>query len=475
MFRMEFLDRKGELARLRRLAARRQGGLAVVYGRRRIGKSRLLLHWVAGGPGLYFIADQSTPPLQRHYLAQALSQRFPDFDQVNYPDWGSLLGRLARAAKSNSWRGPLVLDEIPYLVMSSPELPSVIQRWIEGEAAEAKLVVALAGSSQRMMQGLALSAEAPLYGRAQEILEVTALPPQAVRQLGVTNDLQALDFLTAWGGVPRYWELASDLGADTARNVDDLVLDPGGPLHREPDRLLLEELPPAVELRPLLEAIGGGAHRLSEIAGRMGRPATSLGKAMQRLMELGLVLRETPFGEPEERSKRSLYRIADPFFRLWFRVVAPNRSLLAAAPAAVRGQLLDRFWETLAAQRWEELCRQQLPLLAIGERTDWGAGQRWWHGNAPEWDLVTRNHAGAVLLGECKWSRTSFGLAQVRALAAQLRARPRPAGSEGQRGQSAAYALFLPRVHRQVPPIVDGVEVVTAETLLVADDSKGIA
>jgi hypothetical protein len=127
------------------------------------------------------------------------------------------------------------------------------------------------------------------------------------------------------------------------------VLDPLGPLHREPDRLLLEELPPAMETRPVLDAIGAGAHRLSEIAGRMGRPATSMSRPLQRLVAMGLVRREVPFGESEKKSRRSLYSIDDPFFRLWFRVVAPHRGALAAGSRATRRDLRQRHWPGLAS------------------------------------------------------------------------------------------------------------------------------
>ena len=105
------------------------------------------------------------------------------------------------------------------------------------------------------------------------------------------------------------------LGLPLDRAIDDLVLNPLSPLHEEPDRLLREDLPPAVALRPVLDAIGLGAHRVSEIAARIQTPATSLSRPLQRLMELDLVQRETPFGAPSASARRSLYKIADPFCR----------------------------------------------------------------------------------------------------------------------------------------------------------------
>lgn len=465
---MIFLDRAEELDRLRRLAAAREGGLAVVYGRRRVGKTRLLLEWLRERPGVYAVADQSTPAIQRRFLAAAIAAALPTFGEVEYPDWRSLLVRLGREARAAGWRGPLVIDELPYLVSTSPELPSVLQAWLDHEARAAGLPVALAGSSQRMMQGLVLSREAPLYGRATEILDVRPLPPSCLFELGMADSVEAIDFYAAWGGIPRYWELATARGTSTAECVADLVLDPLGPLHGEPDRLLLEELPSAVELRPILDAIGGGVHRVSEIAGRMGRAATSLARPLQRLIELGLVRRETPFGE-SERSKRSLYRIADPLFRLWFSVVAPRLSLLVGAPRRARLALLREAWPALAAEAWEEICRGTLPLLDgrdLGDAGTWAAGQRWWHGHAPEWDVVSQSDDGRVLLGEAKWSRRPFSPAQIGRLVQALRARPHPPLGERHRGAARVFALFVPAVEAAVPPVVDGVHVVTGRRVL---------
>ncbi len=325
-----FWNRRQELAALGRLDG--SGGLAVVWGRRRIGKTRLLLEWCERAGGVYTVADQSAPHLQRAYFARAISQALPGFADVTYPDWERLLSRLAGDATAVQFTGPIVIDELPYLVAGSPELPSILQRWIDHEARRAKLRVALAGSSQRMMQGLVLSHEAPLYGRARITLDLAALSPEHLREaFGRLAPAAVVEHWAAFGGIPRYWELAAERRGSGHDRVIALALDPLGPLFAEPDRLLLEESPPAVELRPVLDAIGAGAHRLSEIAGRLGRPATSLGHALDRLIGMTLVRREVPYGESARGSKRSLYRIDDPFMRLWFRVVAPNRKTCAHA------------------------------------------------------------------------------------------------------------------------------------------------
>lgn len=422
---MHFLNREQEMERLDALVVR-GGGFAAIYGRRRIGKTRLLVEWVRRHGGVYTVADQSAAEVQRRYLAEAIATRLEGFADVAYRDWRSLLTRLARDAAAAGWRGPFVLDELPYLVVASPELPAILQRWIDHEASE--LVVVVAGSSQHMMQGLVLEGSAPLFGRAREIMEIEPLAPRLLPDALDLDPVEAAEAFTAWGGVPRYWELASELRGPLSRRLDHLVLDPLGALHREPDRLIVEELPPATEARPLLDAIGSGAHKVSEIAGRIGRPATSLNRPLQRLQGMGLVRREVPFGEDERSSKRSLYRIADPFTRLWFRVVAPHRALLATATRAGRLALLHKHWPQLLGEGWEDLCRQLVPRLdpstELGALGPWGPASRWWRGGAPEWDVVARSFDGRrVLVGEAKVSVRSVAAAN-RALAS----RPLPLG-----------------------------------------------
>jgi AAA+ ATPase superfamily predicted ATPase len=464
---MIFVNRQEELARLERVMASEEGGLVVVYGRRRVGKTRLLLEWVKKHAGLYTVADQSVAELQRRYFAETVGERLPGFAEVEYRDWRSLLSRLAREAQVAGWQGPLIFDELPYLVLASPELPSVLQRWIDHEARTARLKVAIAGSSQRMMQGFVLSGDAPLFGRAKEILEIQPLPPAHLRDVfEVPDGIRWIELSTAWGGIPRYWELAHEAGGSVPGQVDRLVLDPLGPLHREPDRLLLEEIPSALETRPLLDAIGAGAHRVSEIAGRLGRPATSMARPLDRLLGLGLVRRELPFGEDGKSSKRALYKIADPFFRLWFRVVAPYRAQLASGSPAVRLQLLARFWDHLCAQSWEELCRQQVPRLPAGT---WGPASRWWHGAQPEWDVVSESLDGErVLLGEVKWSSRPFNRKTLETALRELAAKPIPPLPSGLAGAQIVRALFVPEIDGRPGAVardLQDVELITAADL----------
>jgi hypothetical protein len=471
---MRFFNRRAELARLGSLLLRKEGALAVIWGRRRVGKSRLLLEWCRQAGGLYTVADQSAEAMQRQYFAESLSQRFPSIAEARYPDWRALLRALAREAARESWRGPLIVDELPYLIAAAPALASQLQAFVDGEAREARLVVALAGSAQHMMHGLALDASSPLFGRASEAILLPPLPPRDLSEaLGLHDEVEAVRAFATWGGIPRYWELAEPFGRDLDAAVDQLVLDPLGPLHREPDRILAEELPTATALRPLLDAIGAGAHRLSEVAGRLAQPATSLGRPLGRLMQMGLLRREQPFEEHERAGKRTLYRIDDPFFRLWFRLVAPHRSFLAQVPAEQRLRLWHQQQGALFAETWEELCRRSVPRLSaklpvLGDAGPWGPAARLWGRGGPEWDVVAKSLDGKnLLLGEVKWHDERATAAHVRNALSDLDRKgvPRELVHEGTR---VHRVLFLPKVEARARTQLRGVAVVEAADVIEA-------
>jgi len=452
-----------------RLADAKAGGLVVLWGRRRIGKSELLKEWCRRAHGCYTVADRSVAAVQRQDFATALSEQLPGFGDAVYPTWKALFGALSRRARAERWHGPLVIDELPYWVESDETVVSVLQNWIDAEKREKGILLAIAGSSQHMMQGLVVDADSPIYGRADEKIK---LPPIGVEYvsdaLGLKSAADRIRAYAVWGGVPRYWVAAERYGADLEAAVDELVLDPLGAFREEPTTILQSEIPSAISLKPCLDVVGLGASRVSEIAGRLGVPATTVSKPLARLVELGLLKREVPYGESEKNSKKSIYRIADPFCRVWFKVVASRRSLFDRAPASVRRAVWKTLADGLFAAEWEELARSsvvgsaRLSSLA-GAGDFWLPAGRWWQGIEHEIDVVAFNGRGdRTLVGEAKWSAKPFGRREVAQLAAELRALPVPACFP----PVSARVLFLSAVEGKVPSVVDGVEIVSADEVV---------
>jgi uncharacterized protein len=416
---LPFVDRHAELARLRRAFTANAPSLVCVYGRRRVGKSRLVTAALDRLDAVYYLADERDELLQRRALAREIERLVPGFARVEYPDWDALFDRWAEAAPKGA---VLAIDELPYLVASSPALPSILQRRIDRGLGRQHWVVC--GSSQRMMHGIVLDAAAPLYGRAREIVKVEPLPfPYLAEALRIRLAEDAVAAFATWGGVPRYWELARGAGSlEVAQR--DLVLDPLGILHAEPQRLLLDELRETMQAHSILALIGQGCHRSSEIASRLGRPATSLTRPIAMLVDLGLVRRELPFGEHPRRSKRARYKIADPFLRYWYRFVDPNRSQLEAGQLDVQ---TEAAWRAHLSEIWEEVVRTSVSHASV-DGARWQPAQAWWGRAAAdreaELDVVAahREDRTRVLVGEVK---LSLDAAEVPRLLSALEAKAR--------------------------------------------------
>jgi hypothetical protein len=413
--RLPFLDRHDELSRLRKTLRRREGTLAILYGRRRCGKSRLLSE-VLPRQAVYYVGDDREGSLQRAGLATEVARLLPGFARVTYPDWAALFDRFWEQAPPGT---VLALDEFPALVFMAREIPSLLQKRLD-HPAHRRLHLVLTGSSQRMMQGLMLDRSAPLYGRAAEILKIMPLQAGWIQKaLHLRDATQAIEAYAVWGGIPRYWELAGE-HPDLRTAISDLVLSPLGVLHDEPAGLLLDDLRDTAQAASILTLIGQGCHRLSEIAARLQKPATSLSRPLQRLTGLDLVRRDVPFGMHPRDAKRTLYHIADPFLRFWFRYVEPNRSRLEAQRVASVAAEVARSFNGHVGAVWEELARDSVPWLHCADR-EWKPARRWWGPGLDrrplEIDVVAESEDGqALLVGEAKWSEATAGRALVQAL-----------------------------------------------------------
>jgi AAA+ ATPase superfamily predicted ATPase len=468
---MKFIDREQEMERLVRLMHERKGGFAAIWGRRRIGKSELLKEWCRRFDGLYSVADQSVSAVQRSSFALALSGRFVGFADVAYPSWKALFEALSRRAAAEDWHGPLVMDEFPYWVEADESMPSILQNWVDGEKGRGGIVCAIAGSVQHMMQGLVLDSDSPLYGRVDEKIKLLPIDIGYVKEaLNIETDIGAVKAYSVWGGVPRYWVAAERFGSDIDRALDELAFNPLGIFHEEPASLLQSEIPNAISLKPYLDVIGLGANRASEIAGRLGVPATALARPLARLIEIGLIKREIPFGESENNSKKSLYRLSDPFCRFWFSVMATRRSVFDSAPESVRLAIWRQHKQQVFAAAWEDLARsfvvrsERLRAL-VGADGYWVPAGRWWHKADAEWDVVSVSGEGSqTLLGEAKWSEKPFTRQEVEFLAERIKIRNSPMGLPEQRN----FVLFLASVEdaRSTGRVCDGVEIVTAEDVI---------
>lgn len=401
-----FLDRQDEKKRINCLLDGENGAFCCLYGRRRCGKTRLLRECVKGRSNvLYYVADKSARAAQLARFIEEATVINPAFASVTGRDWGSVLDLWLALSPRGSI---LVFDEFPYLVEQDEALPSVLQRIIDKLRDTGKKIV-ICGSSQRMMQGFVLKASEPLYGRAREILPIAPLRfgwmKEAFPNLSPWERLKSYG---VWGGVPRYWEI-QDEDPDLWTAVYDNVCSSLGVLRNEPQFLLLDDVGDVAQASAVLSFIGAGAHRASEIAGRMGRPLTDLSRPFQRLTELGIVAKDVPFGA-EANNKKSYYRVSDPFLDFWYTFVQPNWSRPDFLKSKEDIASFSRQYMPYLGGVWERLVREEIqrkPLPGCGGRFRNAA--KWWGAGLDrrpmELDVVAESLDGKTLLvGEAKLS-----------------------------------------------------------------------
>ncbi|MBW2369768.1 MAG: ATP-binding protein [Deltaproteobacteria bacterium] len=382
--KLPFSNREQETKELDTSAA--AGGLLVVFGRRRVGKTRLLTHWLKQHDGLYSQAIESTKEIQIEQVFRDIQDKMTT--SIVPKSWAELF-ELLNLQKNKKWI--LCLDEFPYLVASNPSLPSVLQRWLDHEKSDESLVI-LSGSSNRMMNDLFLNRSAPLYGRARKLMHVA---PMSYRAFCTARHLKpgaphSFERFSLVGGIPKYWEFV-DPKASALDLADELFFGFSPYLDQEPTRILYDEGIKGLNAVSLLESIGRGAEKPSQMAARLGTAQTNLSRLLRQLLDASILKREIPFGESLRSTKRTYYRIQDPTLRFWFRVYSPHRTRWHAYDEPKKIRLLHEHASTV----FEDYCREQYP-----------GATRYWEKDL-EFDLVRsdrdEDRVQRLIVSEVKW------------------------------------------------------------------------
>jgi len=407
---MRFVNRTEELAFLHTYYEKPGFQFIPLYGRRRVGKTRLVREFIRNKRAIYFLADSVTEGEQLRNLGCEVGEFFGDTILVEsgFRDWQQFFRYLKEKAEHE--RLVMVIDEFPYLVNSNKGVSSIFQKGIDTHLKESNVFLILLGSSIGMMEEEVLFYKAPLYGRRTASLEVREMPFTALAEFFPEADLQQrLEIYGVFGSIPAYIERL-EAGGVIQCAINDLILDRGSFLHNEVEFLLREELREPRNYFVILRAIAQGKRKMSEIINDTGFEKSHLARYLDILRSLRFVDKEIPVTEKyPDKSRLGLYRLHDRFFSFWFKYVFPHRSRLEIGNTDyLLGKIADTFDQHLAFV-YEDVCRELcLDLLKSG-RMSFSAIGRWWQKNE-EIDLVALDEDnGTIWFGECKWSVNPVG------------------------------------------------------------------
>lgn len=405
-------------------------------GRRQVGKSRLLTHFVeqSGLPYLYFTAVKHAAAAQQltTLAADAQTATTPLADAETLfvspaASWAEVLSRIALACRATP--SVVVLDEFPWAVETDPTLEGVLQNAWDRQLEGVPVLFVLVGSDVTMMQRLS-EHDRPLFGRTRSMIVEPFDPGEVTEALGGDREpMDVFDNYLVTGGYPRLCARAAR--ADSALDFAcEQLADETSELVVMAQLSLDAEFPPDAQSRRVLSAIGGvevGLAAFSQVVGSLREPTgagqTAASRALKILVDAKRVVSmDHPVGTPTSTKLRR-YRVRDPYLRFWLRFVESQLANIARGRPDIARSVLRRGWSAWRGKAIEPVVHEALFRLApeVPELADVVKVGGWWtRHNRPEVDIVaTRDSQGrdVLALGSVKWrDATRFTRAEAAGL-----------------------------------------------------------
>lgn len=409
-----FIGRERELNALERLYQSNKFEFAVIYGRRRVGKTALINKFIDDKNAIYFMGVESNAKQNLENLSKSIMEYVSgtEIDSI-FSSFQSALEYVFKLSEKE--RIILAIDEYPYVARSSKSLASTLQLLIDKYKDKSKLMLILCGSSMSYMEDHVLAYKAPLYGRRTAQMKLAPFDfEETCRYFKNFSDEDKALIYGVVGGTPQYL-LQIDDNLSVEENIKNTFLNPVSFLYEEPINLLKQEVREPAIYTAVIAAVATGASRMSEISGKVGEDTNVCSMYLKNLINLGIVQKETPYGE--KASRKSVYSIEDNMFRFWYRFVFENNSIIARGAADLVYKRIEPQLSDYMGKVFEEICRQYLwkQLLSGNCPVEFASLGRWW-GNNPkekrqeEIDIMGEQDKNTALFAECKWTNEKVDL-----------------------------------------------------------------
>jgi len=375
----------------------------VIYGRRRVGKTELVKQFIKDKKNIYFLADKRGTEFNIDRFKQKISE-FLDEPRVELDTLEAVFSYLLK--KIGDQRLIICIDEFSYLIEKDDSIPSVFQLIIDEILNKSNIMLILLGSSVSLMENGVLSSKSPLYGRRTGQFKIEPLSFSNILEFFPNRELSENVLLySVFGGIPFYLNKI-DNGA-ALDNIKSLILKKGEILYEEIDFLLKEELREPSTYKSILEAIASGCSKIGEISNKAKVETRDIDKYLKVLINLGYVEKEISPTE-KEKSKKTIYRIKDNFFKFWFKFCSPKLSELEIGREGEVFSFIKNNLNSFVGIIFEEICKEFLGKNRIFEYKKVG---RWWgykridnKREEIEIDICAVNEkTKEILFGECKW------------------------------------------------------------------------
>ena len=415
-----FIGREREVAALDRLYESNKFEFAVIYGRRRVGKTALINHFIDNKEAIYFMGVESNEKQNLENFSKSIIEYSSGIEaETSFLSFQAALEYVFKLAEKK--RLILAIDEYPYVARSSKSLASTLQLLIDKYKDTSQLMLILCGSSMSYMEDEVLAYKSPLYGRRTAQMKIFPFSfDEACRYLKNYSDEDKALAYGIVGGTPQYL-LQMDDRLSIEDNIKNTYLNPISFLYEEPTNLLKQEVREPSIYTAIITAIAVGASRMSDISNKVGEDSNICANYLKSLINLGIVKKETPYGE--KTSRKSIYSIEDNMFRFWYRFVPNNNSVIMRGAADIVYRRIEPQLSEYMGAVFEEICKQYLWKLLLDGNSpvEFSELGRWW-GNDPiekkqtEIDIMGEQDKKTALFGECKWTNEKVDLGVLETL-----------------------------------------------------------
>lgn len=402
-----FIGREKELNTLDKLYSSDKFEFVVIYGRRRVGKTALINRFIEDKKAIYFMGVESNEKQNLENLSRSMLTLNSGIQtELSFVSFQAALEYAFQSAATE--RMVLVMDEYPYVARASKSLASTLQLLIDKYKDSSKLMLILCGSSMSYMEDHVLAYKAPLYGRRTAQMKIQPFDfEESCQYFKSYSDEDKALLYGIVGGTPQYLLQMSDK-LSVEENIKNTFLNPMAFLYEEPVNLLKQEVREPAIYNAIITAIATGYSRMSEISSKVGEDTNVCSGYIKNLMNLGIIKRETPYGEKE--SRKSIYSIEDNMFRFWYRFVPNNSSVIERGATDLVYKRIEAQLPDYMGNVFEEICKQYLwkQLLTGKAPVEFISLGRWW-GNDPvrkcqtEVDIMGEQDSESALFAECKW------------------------------------------------------------------------
>ena len=388
-----FVDREEEIKAIKAKLKSKNFELIIIFGRRRVGKTRLVLECVKGRYYIYYLATE------KNNISKFKSEVEKSIPIIKHAkeDWEAIFNFLKDKT--------IIIDEFPNILREDRAALSEFQKIVDTILTPTRTKLILLGSSISMMKSKILSYKSPLYGRSTSILELKPLKFAQIRKFFENAEIEELVKIYGFaGGVPFYLQRIDKLPFFSW--LKEEIEKPDSFLRYEVDILLRMEFEDYYTYKEILEAIALGKTKLNEIREYV-KVKGEITKYLKNLIRVGFVKREAPITK-KRRSKKGRYYINDNFLRFWFRFIYPNLSSIEERIFDIN--LIKSDYPRYLGAVFEEICKEFLVEMIRRKKMPYfnKIGKEW--GSIPEKkeafeiDIVALNErTKEILFSECKW------------------------------------------------------------------------